>query len=234
MKSGNIFRVKTLPDWLIRNSAASNISYLSLWTDVLQTDRETDRTGIITACFTPKVRTAHSAGSLLAGWKMTITYSGTETNWNNGFPIKCARLWQGRQAGGAGLITLAASSHTAVPTWWNYSHCTGLSGHQTATRGLRNRSKYFGNQRRTAYTDHPPLSTVEVKERVELYRYSPSGPSRPVLEWNPVDVTGQLKCDGTRAETRFRLSARRTSPFKSAGGASVQSTAGSRGVRHQR
>jgi hypothetical protein len=40
---------------------------------------------------------------------------------------------------------------------------------------------------------------------------------------------GQLKCDGTRAETRFRLSAKRTSPFKSAG-ASVQSTAGSRGV----
>ena len=35
--------------------------------------------------------------------------------------------------------------------------------------------------------------------------------------------------DGTRAETRFRLSPKRTSPFKSVG-ASVQSTAGSRGV----
>jgi len=42
--------------------------------------------------------------------------------------------------------------------------------------------------------------------------------------------TGQLKCDGTRKETRFRLSAKRTSPFKSAG-ASDQSTACSRGVR---
>jgi len=40
----------------------------------------------------------------------------------------------------------------------------------------------------------------------------------------------RLKCDGTRAETRFRLSAKRTSPFKSAG-ASVQSTTGSRDVR---
>jgi hypothetical protein len=39
-----------------------------------------------------------------------------------------------------------------------------------------------------------------------------------------------LKRDGTRAETRFRLSAKRTSPFKSAG-ASVQSTTDSRGVR---
>ena len=36
--------------------------------------------------------------------------------------------------------------------------------------------------------------------------------------------------DGTRPETRFRLSPKRTSPFKSVG-ASVQSTAGSRGVR---
>ena len=36
--------------------------------------------------------------------------------------------------------------------------------------------------------------------------------------------------DGTRTETRFRLSPKRTSPFKSVG-ASVQSTAGSRGVR---
>ena len=38
------------------------------------------------------------------------------------------------------------------------------------------------------------------------------------------------KCESTRAETRFRLSGKRTSPFKSAG-ASVQSTTGSRGVR---
>jgi len=40
----------------------------------------------------------------------------------------------------------------------------------------------------------------------------------------------RLKRDGTRAETRFRLSPKRTSPFKSAG-ASVQSTAGNRVVR---
>jgi hypothetical protein len=39
-----------------------------------------------------------------------------------------------------------------------------------------------------------------------------------------------LKCAGTRAETRFCLSAKRTSQFKSAE-ASVESTTGSRGVR---
>ena len=29
--------------------------------------------------------------------------------------------------------------------------------------------------------DHPPPSSAEVKERVELYIYSPSGPSWPIL-----------------------------------------------------
>jgi hypothetical protein len=39
-----------------------------------------------------------------------------------------------------------------------------------------------------------------------------------------------LKCDGTRAETRFRLSTKRTGLFKSAG-ASFQSITVNRGVR---
>jgi len=51
-----------------------------------------------------------------------------------------------------------------------------------------------------------------------------------VLHYKISVVRGQLKCDGTRAETTFRLSATRTSPFKSEG-ASVQSTTGSRGMR---
>jgi hypothetical protein len=55
-----------------------------------------------------------------------------------------------------------------------------------------------------------------------------SNPHRTVRSNNSRRLS--LKCDGTRAETRFRLSAKRTSPFKSAG-TSVQSTTGSRGVR---
>jgi len=43
----------------------------------------------------------------------------------------------------------------------------------------------------------------------------------------------RLKCDGTHAETRFRLSASRTSPFKSAV-ASVQSTTAQPRCAHQR
>jgi hypothetical protein len=52
------------------------------------------------------------------------------------------------------------------------------------------------------------------------------GSTQPLTEMS----RGQLKCGGTRAETRFRLSAKRTCPFKSEG-ASVQSTTGSRAVR---
>ena len=40
----------------------------------------------------------------------------------------------------------------------------------------------------------------------------------------------RVKCDGTRAETRFGLSGKRKNPFKSAG-ESVHSTTGSLGVR---
>ena len=43
-------------------------------------------------------------------------------------------------------------------------------------------------------------------------------------------MAARAEPDGTSGETRFRLSPKQTSPFKSVG-ASVQSTAGSRGVR---
>ena len=57
-----------------------------------------------------------------------------------------------------------------------------------------------------------------------------SGESDPTLLFRRiVGVRLRLKCDGTRAETRFLLSAKSTSPFKSAG-ASVQSTTGCRGM----
>jgi len=48
--------------------------------------------------------------------------------------------------------------------------------------------------------------------------------------WRGVAVEVKTECDGTRAETRFGLPAKRTSPFISAG-VSVQSAADSRGVR---
>ena len=46
-------------------------------------------------------------------------------------------------------------------------------------------------------------------------------PQSCAIDRTPTGIgRGQLKCDGTRAETRFHLSAKRTSPFKSALGVS--------------
>ena len=52
------------------------------------------------------------------------------------------------------------------------------------------------------------------------------GSTQPLTEMS----IARAERDGTRAETRFLLSPKRTSPFKSVG-ASVQSTASSRVVR---
>ena len=48
--------------------------------------------------------------------------------------------------------------------------------------------------------------------------------------WKVATGRLRLKCDGKRTETKFCLSAKGTSPLKSAG-ASVHSTTGRRGVR---
>ena len=63
------------------------------------------------------------------------------------------------------------------------------------------------------------LSTKNITEN-NYYLILSNTPALPRL---------RLKCDGTDAETRFRLSAKWTSPFKSAW-ASIQSTTASRGV----
>jgi len=42
---------------------------------------------------------------------------------------------------------------------------------------------FMGVKRPGRGVDHPPLSRAEVEERVELYLYSPSASSWPVLWW---------------------------------------------------
>jgi hypothetical protein len=78
-------------------------------------------------------------------------------------------------------------------------------------------------------TGEQPVRTGKGLSRVIYYTWAAAGGCEMFLR--TVNCSRlHLKCDGTRAETRFRLSAKRTSPFKSAG-ASGQSTPGSRGVR---
>ena len=64
---------------------------------------------------------------------------------------------------------------------------------------------------------------------VTLPLHSPNKlPLNPALHFHMCRV--KTECDGTRAEIGFGLPEKRTSPFISAG-VSVQSAAGSRGVR---
>ena len=60
-----------------------------------------------------------------------------------------------------------------------------------------------------------PNTTLDNVSLTQSFRphYGP-GLTQPLAETS----RGQLKCDGTRAETIYRLSAKRTRPFKSAGG----------------
>ena len=85
-------------------------------------------------------------------------------------------------------------------------------------------SPAFYHSHDSNFTPCPPLIAISSPSRL---LFSPDDARCRIL----LNVgRSQLNCDATRAETRFRLSAKRTSPFKLAG-ASVQSTTGSRGVR---
>ena len=84
-----------------------------------------------------------------------------------------------------------------------YTSCS--RGALIRTRGFG--EKYFGVQSETG-TVFPPITSVFPCQHHST-NVSRSSSCR-----------GQLKCGGTRAETRFRLSAKGTSPFKSAGGVS--------------
>jgi hypothetical protein len=91
----------------------------------------------------------------------------------------------------------------------------------TGSRGLRiggsiaGYTMFRGSVKSTGYPHHSPVSSLTsppVRHRVpSLFNWT-------LLSCKDTVSRSQLKCDGTRAETRFRLSAKRTSPFKSAGG----------------
>jgi hypothetical protein len=63
-------------------------------------------------------------------------------------------------------------------------------------------------------------------------KFQTDGPELPAIDASIRSLCWRLrlKCDGIRVETRFHLSAKRTSPFKSVG-TSVQSITGRRAVR---
>jgi hypothetical protein len=70
-----------------------------------------------------------------------------------------------------------------IELWWEARFSISVQtgpGAQPASYTMGTGS--FARVKRAGYgVDHPTLSSAEVKERVELYLYSPSGPSWPGL-----------------------------------------------------
>ena len=83
-----------------------------------------------------------------------------------------------------GIATHYSLDGPGIASWWgrNNFHARPdrlwgppsflYNGYQVSSQGV----KWLG-----CGADHPPPSSAKVEERVELYRYSPSGPSWPVL-----------------------------------------------------
>jgi len=70
------------------------------------------------------------------------------------------------------------------------------SGAHPASYTMGNRF-FPGIKRPDRGVDHPLPSSAEVKERVELYLYSPSGPLWPVIWWLlPLPFTVSEQCPG--------------------------------------
>ena len=77
----------------------------------------------------------------------------------------------------------AGRSRERIPMWERFSAPvqTGPGAHPASyTMGT---GSFPGVKRPRRGVDHPTTSRAEMKERVELYLYSPSGPSWHVLEW---------------------------------------------------
>ena len=97
---------------------------------------------------------------------------------------------------------------------------TRVASHQHANHHITYIIQYYTRDQ-VSLTHKLAVKTHEIKRKAGDKEYQ-------LINWKACGV--RLKCDGTRAGTRFRLSPKRMSPFKSTG-ASVQSTAGSRRVR---
>jgi hypothetical protein len=83
------------------------------------------------------------------------------------------------------IVTHYGLDDLGIESWWGGSFSapvqTGAGTHPASY--IVGTCSFLGVKWLGHDIDHPPPSSAEVKERVELYLYSPSGPSWPVLGW---------------------------------------------------
>jgi hypothetical protein len=76
---------------------------------------------------------------------------------------------------------LAARSGDRIPVGATFSAPIQTSPGAHPASYTTGTGSFLGIKQPGRGVDHPPPSSTEVKERVELYLYSPSGPSSPIL-----------------------------------------------------
>jgi hypothetical protein len=99
-------------------------------------------------------------------------------------PVKCMAIKLGRDSS-VGIATRYELDRPGIESRWkrDFQHPSrpALGTHPAScTMGTWS---FPGVKRPGRDVDHPPPSSAEVKERVQLYLYSPSGPSWPVIRW---------------------------------------------------
>jgi hypothetical protein len=109
-----------------------------------------------------------------------------------------------------GIVTRYGMDGPGIESRWrrNFPHQSRPALGPTSLLNNGYRLSFPGVRRPGRGVDHPPSSSARVKERVELYIYSPSGPSWPVL-----GRTLPFYCANTEHIKRlvFHFSLRRTS-----------------------
>jgi len=81
------------------------------------------------------------------------------------------------------VVTYCGLVSLGIESWWeqDFLHLSRLALGPPTSFTVGTRSLSPGVKRPRHSIDHPPLSSAKVKERVELYLFSSSGPSWPVL-----------------------------------------------------
>jgi hypothetical protein len=130
-----------------------------------------------------------------------VTGSGSGRRWS-GLVEKNGVCWlyenvagnlANQNYGRAHTLSFSSSNSSDWPDFLPHSHITDTfpsskpllcthPGAHPASYTMDTRS-FQGLKQPGHGIDHPPPSSAKVKERVELYLYSPSGPSWPVLGW---------------------------------------------------
>jgi hypothetical protein len=117
---------------------------------------------------------------------VTLCYSNNNNLvWNlKNYFLSCL-FYLGRRDSSVGIATGYGLDGPGIDSRWGETYSapvqTGPGAHPASyTMGT---GSFSGVKRPGRGVDHPPPSSAEVKEGLELYLYSPPGPSWPVIGW---------------------------------------------------